>query len=198
MGAAVAPSVPSVSLDGAIRFVEDHPMPLVPLRFLLQEGKVRGLAESCETWMKDHVEAMAARDVETLVKVGNDLAHETELFWADTWADLNRDRPGDLEGLGRSVDGMFLRIGNLLSEILGSAIRFASGAGHQITGLEELERATAVLNSLRASIKENWPWTDKPWPPLNREMQQRSRQQLEGPGEDVTEILRRLKAGNPL
>ncbi len=170
----------------------------IPLSIRLQEGKARSLQTTYEQWKNDHAQAMAARDLEDLVKECLTLVSNMEPIWNRLWADLNTGMKFDPDGLGQLVDGLFTRVIRLSQDVKAYATRFTQETGHAIAGLGNLERDTLALETLHQRIMANWPWRDRAWPPLDKAMQQRSRSHADGPGDDVEDLLRRLEADQPL
>jgi len=181
----------------AVSFVEEFTMP-IPFRFLRHEGKIRGLEETYEKWKANHIDAMLARDADELVDECNKLASETERIWNRIWSDLNTGVKFDLELLGKFVDGFFTRAIRLFVQVIDNATQIERETKHSIAGLDSLKRVTAYLEALHKRIMANWPWQDQPWPPLDKAMQQRSRSLVDGPGEDVEDIVKRLNTGGPV
>lgn len=172
-------------------------MPL-PFRFLLQEGRVKGLEDSYEKWKKEHAEAMQALDLETMVDESIGLLSGTERFWIRTWSELNKGQPHDLEALGQWIDKVFSHVLTVVTELIEDIDRFTRTTGHGIAGTDVLKRVVREFAELHKRIQENWPWENRPWTPLNRAMQERARSEQDGPGEDISDILRRVRAGGPL
>ncbi len=170
----------------------------IPFRFRSQEGKVAGLEESYEGWKHDHDESMLVRDLEDIVQECIDRGRGVQDLWDFIWADLNKGQDKDLELLGKWIENVFTRCIRVLTNAAQEARRLAGGAGYVVKGLDTLEQLIADLNGLRDRVMLNWPWKSRPWPALDKAMQQRSRSRVDGPGEDIEDIVRRLNAGGSL
>jgi hypothetical protein len=168
------------------------------LRFRLQQRKVQVLEETYESWKADHAAAMAARDLEEMVAECRSLSGDLVQSWKRTWDELTQGGIQDLDAYGHALGAHYDRAIRLLDSVAENARTFAIRTGHTIEGLAELSEAAARVTRLRERILANWPWSTRPWPPLNRAMQQQARSGQDGPGEPVEAILQRLQQGGPL
>jgi len=169
-----------------------------PFRIIVQDGKVKGLEESCEKWKKAHNEAMQAFDLAIMVAECLEQAANTERVWNQVWAELNDGVSPDLEVMGRSIDALFSRMIQLTDAIQEDVRLFTTKTGHTIAKADTLGETAQHLKDLHQRIKNNWPWEDLPWPPLNLAMRDRARSGQDGPAEKVEDILKRLQAGGSI
>ncbi len=67
--------------------------------------------------------------------------------------------------------------------------------GYNVERSGELIWAIEELRKLKAEMLKDWPWEDRPFPPLNRQLVQESRAAfVRGEGEFVTDMIRRLES----
>ena len=169
-----------------------------PLRFLLQERKVKGLEEGFEQWKQDHDEAMLAYDAEALVRECIKVAKDAKEVWDEAKPDLGKVPSDKLDDLGRTIDRLFTGTTRVLTKVRECALGVSQTTGHVIAGLGELSELVRVIGDMHARIMRNWPWDNELWPPIDRAMQQRARSGQDGPGEDIKDILHRVQAGGPI
>jgi hypothetical protein len=106
----------------------------------------------------------------------------------------------DYDALGKGLERLFNVQAWLLSRIADIARKVKLKNSQDVEGARDLEGVTAELERLRRQILTNWPWSDLPPPPIDREMIRLSREAhaRNEQGEDVTTILERLHNGGPL
>lgn len=169
------------------------------LLFHLQSGKVRNLEETVEVWQMAHAEALRALDAADLVRECLTFSPGLQVVWERAWQDATAGHIRDYQDVGLSLRGLFERTLNVLNRVQWWARNVARETGHPVEGLERLDQDIQGFQRQRDRIVENWPWEDRPWPPLNREMVAESRaSSARGEGEDVSTLLDRARAGVPL
>lgn len=174
-------------------------MPL-PIRFWLQEGRVRNLRASYEAWKGNHVRAMRALDYEDVLKECRLLDEDLRKTWEEAKASLNAGRFPDevFDTLGKLLDDAFGHFSQVLAYVYKDCSEFARSTGHTIAGLDSLGQSATYWKNLHERLMQNWPWSQGPWPPIDRAMQQRARSGRDGPGENIKDILCRVQAGGPI
>ena len=106
--------------------------------------------------------------------------------------------PGEeFDRLGRTVEAVFDKLLGSIARLKDRWIALAHECGMEVAKEGDLDATVQELTALRASLFENWPWTSRGLPPVDREMVERSRAARgRGEGEPVEDIIRRL-SGQP-
>src|SRR5271165_1076137 len=110
--------------------------------YRLYRDQVQAVQGTVEAWQAEHSSAMAARDVEDIVRASRHFAGSAEQMLSDTFDDIERGRIDDLDEAGRSLRAAFEQA----LELLVTARRLAQGradVGYPIEGLAELDSAIA-------------------------------------------------------
>ncbi len=101
-----------------------------------------------------------------------------ETIWKEAWGFLEETDyvDADVSAVGGRLEGLFKRWLNMLSRAHRDCTGgLAPGAAPLV---QPLEGAIREVNSLLKSTQAEWPWPKKDWPGINREMVDKSRQQI--------------------
>jgi hypothetical protein len=165
------------------------------LLFRLQDGKIRVLEETVESWKRDREGALLALDAEDLVAEGLACWEDVRRSWMRTRRLATLNRLWDLQEVGKTMLGLLDRCIHVLGNVAGSAEKVAHDTGHAIEGRENLAEAMREAADLRDRVAKTWPWDERPVLPLDRKMAEASRAaQARGEARDVADILAGLRA----
>ncbi|MBL8795041.1 MAG: hypothetical protein JNM56_14120 [Planctomycetia bacterium] len=160
------------------------------LLFRLQCGKSRAIEEVVEAWKAEHAGAMAARDVEELVRECLRLPDEMRRIYREIF---DRFTSGNIEGyhdIGKALQAQFE--GNLrFMDSVRDMARRQTAAGHTIEGAAELERVLEDIRPKVQEIFERWPWM-----PTEEEVAEAKAEIARGNYQTVDEILDELRRKN--
>lgn len=110
--------------------------------------------------------------------------------------DFLQEHPSEnCDELGKQFEA-YLQTGiAALNQLRDGPVKSMEDAGYAIADAPALADGIEELHKLTQSICENWPWSDRPLPPVNREMVARSRAELVlREGESFAEMVRRVRA----
>ena len=103
----------------------------------------------------------------------------------------------DLDEIGKELEAGLGRMLNGLLALRDSAVKPLQEVGYEVENAGALETAVAELRDLKQSLFENWPWSHRELPPVDRNMVAESRAAFRRQGgERVEDLIRRL-GGSP-
>jgi hypothetical protein len=165
------------------------------LLFRLQDGKIRVLEETVESWKRNHEDALLALDVDDLIAECLSCWEDIRRSWVRTRRSAALNRLGDLQEVGTSVLDVLDRAIRLLVDVTALAKKVAQDTGHAVEGWEDLPEAIREARDLREHVNKTWPWDDRPVLKLDRKMAEESRSaRARGESRDVADILAGLQA----
>jgi hypothetical protein len=137
-------------------------------------------------------------EVELAVAEALELAGTVRRLWAWVRGRAEAGKIRDQDATGGMLRRVFDRSLAGMEKAARSGRAAAQATGRPVTDLSRLEALLPELRRWTALVLQNWPWSARPWPPLDRAMAARSREELaRGEGEDVATLLARLQAGGP-
>jgi hypothetical protein len=99
--------------------------------------------------------------------------------------------------LGRMLDSHFSEALKILTDLRDGPVRLLQEHGHEVENAPQLGRAIEELEELKHGILDDWPWSDRKLPPVDRQMVAESRAAIKrGEGERIEDLIRRL-GGTP-
>jgi len=165
----------------------------------LKQGKIENLERALKGWQEDHTDAMRVFDLEDLVQEVLSMRGDLPSLWQRIWESAIADEMEDFQTLGLALRELFERCLRNMSAIRTIAQAVSQETGQTIGGVGDLQLAIAELQQLQQRVFANWPWTDRPWPSLDRAMVAESRaSSARGEGEDIDQALARVQVGQPL
>jgi hypothetical protein len=167
--------------------------------FRLQAGRTRLVFEAVDAWKAGHEEALRALDAEALIAEASQMDDSLRRTWEGVKARAGAGQIKDFQTTGVQLREAFETGIGVMALVADLAQTVARTTGHELCGLAELNTAVAEARTWTGRVLDAWPWTDRPWPPLDRAAVEGSRAATErGEGEDITDMLARVKAGGPL
>lgn len=95
--------------------------------------------------------------------------------------------------LGRALGAFFDKLLKGLTDLRDGPVRLLTEDGYELENAPHLERAIRELTDLKNSTLEDWPWSDREPPPLNRKMVADSMAAIaRGEGERIEDLIKRL------
>jgi hypothetical protein len=164
------------------------------LLFRLQDGKIRVLEETVESWKREREGAVLALDAEDVVAESLACWEDVRRSWVRTRRLATLNRLWDLQEIGQTVLSLLDRCIHVLEKVAESAEKVARDTGHAIDGREDLSEAIQEAGDLRDRVAKTWPWDERPVLPLDRKMAEASRSaRARGESRDVADILAGLR-----
>lgn len=134
--------------------------------------------------------------VEQLVSDCLRLPEDMEHVWKRTRQVITSGARVDYQATGDMLKETFARLLRLLTNVHSLGASISRATGREVERHGELLEALAALRNLETRILSAWPWPDEPLPAFDLAELEEARQAiLRGEGEDVTDILARLKGG---
>ena len=136
-----------------------------------------------------------------------DEAIQKRLVWTQGIKESYRDTLADSEGmplgldnldeLGREFKTNFDRALAVLNDIQQEVVGLFAIHKVEVPSAEQLRKEINELSAFRTDIVDNWPWIDRPLPPVDRQMVAESRAAFaRGEGEPIEDVIRRT-GGHP-
>jgi hypothetical protein len=118
--------------------------------------------------------------------------------WKRIWEESLKGRPFEnLDDVGREFESVVNKALIDLIDLRDGPLRTLHAHGYDIVNAAQLESDIADLRKLKADVLEDWPWSDRSLPPVDRQMVQESRAAIaRGEGERIEDLIRRL-GGEP-
>jgi hypothetical protein len=113
-------------------------------------------------------------------------------FWRKIWEVLRCQPLENVDELGKQIkDRIDKQLENLTS-LRDGPVRMLQARGYPVENAQQLDRAIADVEELKAGIFENWPWSNQALPAVDREMVAESRAAIaRGEGERMEDLIRR-------
>lgn len=129
-----------------------------------------------------------------------DLSGAAASFWdriPTFWHDLEESAPEFHQELGKSLESAFDRI---LSERVGlrdHIVKKLQTLGFEVGNAKDLEQEIVELQSLKETVLKDWPWEDRPLPPVDWNLVAESRSAFaRNEGVRLEEIIRRMEGAS--
>jgi hypothetical protein len=158
-----------------------------------QDGKIRALEETLESWEGADESALVALNVEDLIAECLSGWEAVRRAWGRTRRLATQNRLPDLQEAGKSMRDLVERWIRLLREVDRVAGKLGRDTGDAIEGRDLLPEAAREARGLLDYLQKTWPWADSPALPLDRKMVEESRAaRARGESCDVTALVRSL------
>jgi hypothetical protein len=118
--------------------------------------------------------------------------------WKVTTEDLKESPAENYDEVGRFIDSSFKETLKDLTDLRDGPVKMLRDRGVEVANSSDLEREIQALEKLQTGILENWPWSDRPLPPVDRQMVAESRAAFARgeKGERAEDLIRKL-GGTP-
>jgi predicted transposase YbfD/YdcC len=164
------------------------------LHLRLQDGKIRVLEETVESWKRDHEGALLGQEVEDMISGCLSCWEDIRRSWARTQRLAVLNRLGDLQEAGTTILDLLQRSIHLLEDVAVLAEKVVGNTEQLIEGQEDLHASLREASTLREHIRNTWPWDNRPVLTLDRKMVEESRAaRTRGESQDVADILAGLQ-----
>jgi hypothetical protein len=160
------------------------------------------------TAMDFHDPALMRSGLEEVLAALRDLTCETiqkRLGWpraareaCRSILDLLKGHPGDeFDGVGKGIGSNFDQMLKILTDLRDGPVKLLQDRGFDVENADQLGQVIEELTGLKKDMLENWPWSNRELPAVDRGMVARSRAAIvHGEGEPIEDLIRRL-GGNP-
>jgi hypothetical protein len=99
----------------------------------------------------------------------------------------------DWDELGRSLESRFDETLKVLTDLRDGPVKSLRDHGYEVGNAAQLDRAVEELQELKSGMLDDWPWSDRELPPVDRQMVAASRAAIKrGEGERIEDLIRRL------
>jgi hypothetical protein len=99
----------------------------------------------------------------------------------------------DWDELGQALESRFDETLKVLTDLRDGSVKSLREHGYEVGNAAQLDRAAEELQQLKSGMLDDWPWSDRKLPPVDRQMVAASRAAIKrGEGEQIEDLIRRL------
>jgi hypothetical protein len=115
--------------------------------------------------------------------------------WRKIWEEHLKGQPFEnLDDLGKAFESLINKAQVDLVDLRDGPLRILQDLGFAIDNRDEIDRDIEDLRKLKADVLQDWPWSDRVLPPVNRRMVEESRAAVARgeKGDSIKDLIRRL------